>query len=227
MVRKKRVAKDSARVAEADVISNEERHDTRTASRRSSDSRWPPLEWILNHAKKADFILSGSFAAWNETRNPVFAWMAIDACSRGNIEFPEWVRLYLGDCAQRMLSPDAEEASDVRKVLPSIMGFSLRRGPGNPLKPFGNDWQYTDAAITFMGGIAKGAKPAAALRSAFDGLDSTAADKMDEKTLQSHIKKFFEVSRAPRTNAGWRQVILAWAIKAFGPLVKEFRETRS
>lgn len=227
MVRKKRAAKDSARVAEADVISNEERRDTRTASKRSSHSRWPPLEWILDHAKKPDFILPGSFAAWSETGNPVFVWIAIDACSRENIEFPDWVRLYLADCAQRMLSPTAEAASDVRKVLPRIMGFSLKRGPGKPLKPFGNDWQHMDVAISFMGGIAKGAKPTAALRSAFERLGAKAADKMDERTLLSHIKKFFEVSRAPRTNAGWRQAILAWASEAYGPLVKEFRETRS
>lgn len=75
--------------------------------------------------------------------------------------------------------------------------------------------------------IEKGAKPTTALRTAFEALDTNVADKMDEKTLQSHIKRYFDLSSAPRTNAEWKQEIRGWFEKAFGLFIDEFREISS
>jgi hypothetical protein len=76
--------------------------------------------------------------------------------------------------------------------------------------------------------ILKGVKPTEALRSSFEVLDLAVADKMDERTLQEHIKKFFGMSRAPRTNEEWKQrlvpLLRAWLL---APFPKEFRENSS
>jgi hypothetical protein len=42
---------------------------------------------------------------------------------------------------------------------------------------------------------------------AFEYLDAKVADRIDEKTLLSHIKKFFDMPNTPRTNAEWKQAI--------------------
>ena len=141
------------------------------------------------------------------------------------MDFPDWVQEYLAACAQRMLSPQAANDTDLRKILPRIMGFPAKRGRGNLLNPDGDTWLYLDAAAKFAREIATGAKPKAALRSAFEVLDPEFAD-IDDKTLISHIKKNFEMQHTPtpRTNAEWKRAISSWAVSAIGPLVKRYRE---
>ena len=78
--------------------------------------------------------------------------------------------------------------------------------------------------MRFAAEIADGKTPPEALRSASDLLDAQVADKMDDKTLLSHIKRWFETEHAPRTNAGWRKIIDGRMIDAFGPFAKEFRD---
>jgi hypothetical protein len=182
------------------------------------------FEWYSKRIQLPDVLLTACRLQWKETDNPIYVWQAINFCTSKNVGFPDWVCQYLAECAERMLSPDAAKASDLRKVLPQIMGFPRKRGRGNPLEPDGNEQQYMLAASKFAREIANGAKPTVALRSAFERLDKKMPDRNDDKTLQSHIKKYFGISHAPRTNAEWKRAIDAWMIEVFGPFAKEYRE---
>src|SRR5262249_17533970 len=61
------------------------------------------------------------------TRDPVDYWGAIKGCVKFNREFPPSVRAYLGRCADRMLSEEAERPRDVRKTLLWILEFPKKR----------------------------------------------------------------------------------------------------
>jgi hypothetical protein len=74
---------------------------------------------------------------FESTGNPYFAWFEIDRCAEANTPLPQWVLVYLVQCAGRMLSMKAQQTSDLRKVLPWVLGFPKKRGPGNLLDPVG------------------------------------------------------------------------------------------
>jgi hypothetical protein len=171
-----------------------------------------------------DEILPHLQSDWEGTKNPYFVWQAIDTCSALQWELPDWVRAYLAGCARRMVSEDTVQASDLRKILPEVLGFPRKRGPGSLLKPDGDAAKYFESAVVFATEIENGAKPSAALRTASEYLDKKVADKIDDKTLRSHIKKLFGVANAPRTNADWKREIRACDAIIYGPIGKEFRE---
>jgi hypothetical protein len=183
-------------------------------------------EWVEKQIKEPGLKLRTARFFWEDTQNPAFVWRAIEICISPDTqaEFPTWVRQYLADCARRMFSPASIEKSDLRKALPGIMGFALKRGPGNPLN-LGTDDQFVLPAMKFAIEIEKGAKPTDALRAASESLDP--AGRTNEKTLQLHIKRYFSLAKAPRTNAEWKRAIRAWYIEAFGPFISEFREISS
>jgi hypothetical protein len=217
MARRKSSAGSRARVAKDDATRKPVWDSEQSASGYKSRSSLRSLEWFLERTGKSDFVLAGAFVKWKETHNPYFVWMAIEACTRERVGFPDWVCKYLAECATRMLSPQAEDASDLRKILPEIMGFSSTKGRGRyPLAPDDDNWRYLGAAMRFAVEIFKGAQPTAALSSAFDVLDFEVADRMDDKTLRNHIKKFFGMTVAPRTNAAWEQALRDYATSAFG-----------
>jgi hypothetical protein len=182
------------------------------------------IKWLLEYGKTPEFVLGYALAEWEQTHNPYFAWKAIEYCTQRKIDYPDWVRDYLAECAQRMVSASAAETSDVRKVLPRIMGFPSKRGPGNPLKPERKEDQYFDAALCFMGEIAKGSSPSMAVQTAFETLDPKVADKMDHRTLRSHIKRFFGATGSLRRWGDWRDALLAHG-EAMRALAQKFRET--
>ena len=68
----------------------------------------------------------------NETGNPYYAWEGIRACTeeRPFRRLPDWLVTYLAECAERMLSSKAKAAGDLGRVLPWVLGFPTRRGPG-------------------------------------------------------------------------------------------------
>jgi hypothetical protein len=148
-------------------------------------------EWLEKRIKDPALSLRTAHFFWQDTHNPAYVWWAIEICtSRGTqMDFPAWVRQYLADCAGRMFSPALVEQSDLRKILPRIMGFPPKRGRGNLLdlgKKEAN--QFSLPAMRFAIYIEKGAKPTAALRTASEFLDPEVADKIDIKTLLFHIK---------------------------------------
>jgi hypothetical protein len=157
--------------------------------------------------EEPELLLWGLQDQWERTRNPYFAWSAAELCGQYKKEFPRWVIDYFIDCAQRMFSDEAALSTDFRKVLPSVLGFPPKKkdGPGHPLRPLGQP-EYFRAISVFAGDIENGAEPADALRNAALALDQGLME-VDDKTLQTHIKKYYGVTKAPSTNAEWSKVI--------------------
>lgn len=146
----------------------------------------------------------GCFAS---TGNPYYAWQAIRICVKHKKEFPDELIAYLGECADRMLSDEAEKARDVRKVLPWILGFPKKHGPGNLLNPDDDPDNRQGFALTFMVKIAQGEKPSDALKNAAtEILGKECVDKADEKTLQRWIRSEIGLQRWPRTAEEWDYV---------------------
>jgi len=169
-------------------------------------------------------ILAYYCARWQDSGNPYHAWEAMDICARRKLAFPDWVRRYLDDCAQRVMDAAQSKASkDLREILPGVLGFSGERGRGHPLRPDGEASEYVTAAVVFANAIDEGSKPTDALVEASMVLDQPVADKIDSKTLLGHIKKLYGVTKAPRTNAGWKTLLNGWYREKLRP-GKVFRE---
>jgi len=100
-----------------------------------------------------------------ETNNPYYAWQAIAVCTTHKKEFPEWVRAYLAECAERMNSPKAEKSRDLRRDLPWIIGFPSKHGPGNLLDPT-QDGPDPCFALIFAMRLEQGDSPVEALHNA-------------------------------------------------------------
>ena len=173
-----------------------------------------------------DLMFLSFLNGWENTRNPYYVWNAIHLCTEHNRQFPEWVLLYLAECSTRMLAPDAKKSNDLRKILPSILGFPAKRGPGKPLDPDQDPNDVMELAIRFAIEIEKGMDPPAARREATKYLPRRRADKIDDKTLQVWLKKHFGLKKSPRTNAEWKYILHRF----YGHFVKvisaKFRETQ-
>jgi hypothetical protein len=185
----------------------------------------PFAVWLKDWISDPDIALPHLQSDWELTKNPYFVWEAIDFCDAHKLELPDWVRAYLASCARRMLSEDTVGASDLRKILPEVLGFPRKkRGPGNLLRPEGDSVEYMVQAMVFAVEIEKCAKPLVALHTASQSLGKKVADRIDDKTLLNKIKTFFRLKNATRTNADWKRDIRA-RMKTFLLLEKEFRET--
>jgi hypothetical protein len=152
-----------------------------------------------------DFRIRICRGAWQRAGNPFFVWGAVAVCTEHKKPFPDWVMGYLRDVAQRMTSDDAAAATDLRAVLPGIMGFPTKPGPGHPLA------RDKDDALLFAGWFAieivdRGLEPTEALRKAAERLPPEAADR-DEKTLWRWLMKAVDLKRRPSTNAQWRAAL--------------------
>lgn len=149
--------------------------------------------------------LATMYDGYRMSQNPYFAWRSIEICAESNVECPEWVTEYIVECARRMMAAGKQRSADVRKVLPGVLGFRSRRGPGNPLNPNANSDQIR-LALKFAYLIHKGLKPSAAARDACAILKAPRADAIDEKTVRRWLCDYFEVARFARTNAEWKAI---------------------
>jgi hypothetical protein len=129
------------------------------------------------------------------TGNPYYAWWALNNCIKHKIEFPEWLIEYLGACAARMLSSEARAASDLREVLPSILGFPRKRGPGKLLDPDADPRDTLSFACRFLREIAEGRELSDALKEA---AVATNCEATDDKTLRHWIQENFGLKEWPR-----------------------------
>jgi hypothetical protein len=165
-----------------------------------------------------DFQIRMCRGAWQRVKNPIFVWWAVAFCTEYKKPYPDWVTDYLGDVAQRMKSDYATAATDLRAVLPGIMGFSAKQpGPGRPLDPGGgNDDARLLAGWFAIEIVDRGLAPTEALRKAAERLPPEAADR-DEKTLWRWLMKEVDLKRRPRTNAEWRATLRSryGALQAF------------
>jgi hypothetical protein len=145
--------------------------------------------------------------------------------------FPDWVAAYLAECADRMLSDRAKKARDLREILPWILGFPRKRGPGNPLDTDRN--QHKSAfALQFALQLDKGDNPSAARTNAcnviFEGKDAN----VDDRTLQRWLLEVFDLKKAPSNVEAWKKITdeyyrpLLWAIQDLEQRIKS-RDTPS
>jgi hypothetical protein len=176
-----------------------------------------------------DFKLESAFESYTESGNPYFAWEAVKVCNSHNKPFPDWLCAYLGDCADRITSPEAAAGGhDLRKVLPWIFGFPNKRGPGNLLKPTESAEELCDFAYKFAFRVAKGEQPSAAMRDAcIDAFDGKMAEA-DEKTLRRWLCRVFDLKDWPADQTQWKKYLLSILSQCLqhSPLLRtEFRET--
>jgi hypothetical protein len=224
---KKHSAKSGIR-GKADLMpTNEIRQEARIATELDSQTSHTFFKAPLDRISKRLIVQGPTLVGWKNTGNPYYVWQTIEICIREKINLPYWVNQYLAECAQRMLSPDATKSRDLGRVLPRIMGFPQKRGPGHSLEPDRESHLFFKPAWTFLFEIEKGKKPTAALRSAFEVLDQEVCDKMENKTLLRHIKKFFFITEKPRTNAEWKRALHGKITEKFGPFMDEIREISS
>jgi hypothetical protein len=153
------------------------------------------------------------------TGNPVYVWEAIAVCAEHNMPLRDWIISYLADVAERMTSDDARASTDLRAILPGIMGFSTKPGPGRLLNPDDDPDDKLLFAIRFAIEIEKGKKPSQALRDASTNVlsaDLRVDDRTllrwsnaDDRTLRGWVKKvlYLPPQNAPRTNAEWKAVL--------------------
>jgi hypothetical protein len=153
---------------------------------------------------------------WETTGNPYWVWEQIAICSNTGVDFPDWVRIYLAQCAERMTSPDALRERDLRKMLPKILGFPKNsHGAGHLLDPGGMHdprWiEYAKVAMEFKRVIQRPwVTTAYALKEARkDGHQKLLGD-VGDRTLLRHIKEILGVTGNPRTNAEWRTALRHW-----------------
>lgn len=154
-----------------------------------------------------DFKIAGCRAGAEETGNPFYIWLAAEICIATKREFPGWVLDYLKQCAVRMRSPEARKHSDLRKMLPWVLGFPSKgkRGPGNPLDPdLGRP--HLHFVLQFSAYIYCGVDPTTALHEACN--DVFEDDDINDATLQRWVKKHYGLKTWPRTFDEWREVIL-------------------
>jgi hypothetical protein len=159
-----------------------------------------------------------------DTKNPYFAWKAIDLCVKNKMPFPDIIIEYLGAVAEGMVSDRAKGAHDLRESLPEILRFVTKRGRGNLLDPHGNiPRSIDDFAVVFATKILHGEKPSAALKSASTVLGEGDRDA-DDKTLRTWLLNHFEQKTWLRTNAEWREVTERWYRELFGQVEELYRE---
>ena len=164
------------------------------------------------------FMLGGAQLGLEETGNPYWAWYAIDICIKAKIPFPDWLTAYLSQCADRMLSDEAKETRDLRKVLPWILDFPKKHGPGNPLNV--NSDQHKKAfALAFACRLDKGEDPSGARRNACNDILDGEQANVDDRTLQRWLLDVFGLKEAPANVEEWKNVTheyyrpYLWAIR--------------
>jgi hypothetical protein len=170
----------------------------------------PSLREMFEAVKRdPNFWLSGAVRELADTGNPYWAWNAIQVCIQHQKEFPDWLLVYLGECAERMMSDQAKESGDLGRVLPWIFGFpsvldptQRKRGPGNLLDPLGPDRSWF--ALRFAIRLENGERLSAAMQNAandvFDGINANA----DEKTLRRWLLKEFDLKDRPSNVGEWK-----------------------
>jgi len=80
-------------------------------------------------------MLKSARSFFERSGNPYYAWYAIELCATHKEPLPNWLMSYLTQCSVRMLSSKAREIDDLREVLPWVLGFPRKRGPGKLLDP--------------------------------------------------------------------------------------------
>jgi hypothetical protein len=153
----------------------------------------------------SELMLKKARSSFEHFNNPYYAWYAIDVCIKNKKALPSWLIQYLAQCSERMLSGRARQTGDLRELLPWVIGFPKKRGPGNSLDP---DRALDEISFTleFVLQIMLGNDPVTARRNACEVLEGKAAN-VDDKTLMRWLLKQFNLKKAPKNAEQWKNVI--------------------
>jgi hypothetical protein len=166
-----------------------------------SDELW---EAVLDH----DFGLELYRIRFEQTGNPYYVWRAISVCVENKKAFPAWALTYLLGCAGRATSEKAKQASDLRKILPWIFGFTKdgKLGPGKLLDPENDpDDKKMRLGLSFSRRVLSGESPPDARANACNEVFGENAD-IDDKTLQKWILNELDLRKSPTTAEEWKNV---------------------
>jgi hypothetical protein len=142
--------------------------------------------------------LDSARKSFESTGNPHYAWKAIDCCIKNElVVFPPWLTMYLGQCAQRMLSGKAMQAADLRKVLPWVFGFPQKHGPGKLLNPYFGTRRLS-FSLEFANRILNGESPATAKRNACNAAFTGKDAEVDDKTLERWLLQSLDLKKAQK-----------------------------
>jgi hypothetical protein len=163
------------------------------------------LEVAQALGRDSEVMLLVAQSELEESGNPYYAWFAVEICIKAKEPFPDWLTAYLAGCAHRMLSKKAKDARDLRKILPWVLGFPSRRGPGNPLEV--NQNQHKKAfALEFAIRMDTGDEPAAARLNACNAVFEGKYANADDRTLQRWLLEVFGLKKAPSNVKEWKKV---------------------
>jgi hypothetical protein len=146
----------------------------------------------------------------------------IDRCAERNAPLPHWVLVYLAQSAGRMLSMKAQQTTDLRKVLPWVLGFPNKRGPGNLLDPVGGPRRVI-FTLEFGARVLRGEDPVGARRDACNAVFNGKEAEVDDKTLLRWTLEDFGLKKAPKNAEQWKDAIR----KEFETLRPLYEQTKS
>jgi hypothetical protein len=165
--------------------------------------------------------LEACLDGYQQTENPVYMWEAIKLCTEHSCPLPDLVSAYLGAVAKRMLSDEVRQCSDLRKVLPHVLGFpKKRRGPGRLLDPYSVPDDRAIFAMKFLCKLGHDREPEPAFEEACNEMDASFACA-EEDTLWGWIMEELGLAEKPKTNAEWHAAARAHYFPFFA-LVKQW-----
>jgi hypothetical protein len=138
--------------------------------------------------------------------NPVHAWIAIYFSTKFGEPLPKWVIAYLAQCSKRMIF-DKRGTSDLREVLPEVLDFPKKRGPGKLLQA-GPDEDKISFTRKFVNYIMQGRDPKTARKEACNRTFSRkVADKVDDKTLVHWLVDTMGLVKKPQNANQWKTAV--------------------
>jgi hypothetical protein len=147
-------------------------------------------------------------ALFLEEKNPVFVWEAVGWCHQEGLDFPDWVREYLGGCAKRLM--ENTNALKIRDVLPRVFGFKNEKKPGRQQRALLEMFESERFPMQFAVQIFsdENRTPTEARERAREIVYGSSVK--EDGDLRQELRKFFGDKLAPRTNAAWRIKIVPW-----------------
>ena len=160
---------------------------------------------------------------WRWTGDPLYAWEAARFCTETKCAFPDWLTDYLAECAARMPRPGTKV--DMRKKLPSALGFLAKRGTKKSFDRPGDARRRSEYMLltqVFAFAIGQGCSPSQAVAEAVSLLGPDYVDR-DQRTLLKLIARHYGFSEVPSSAVAWQRALLAITMtpERFGELLSK------
>jgi hypothetical protein len=156
----------------------------------------------------SEFLLLRFRQAFEAFGDPIYAWAALALCPDQK-PLPPWLMEYLVQCSKRMLSEKADQASDLRAILPWVLDFPTKRAKKSwPDKIDLRTWKF----VTEFGvRILQGEDPVAARQNACNDAFGSKRANVDDKTLVRWLHQAFLLKKAPKDAQQWKKIVLGFA----------------